>query len=478
MRSLLSFILLFSLSFSRNFQCIKSSDFLENNKQWFSQAILARVKDTHSSLEEVVYTSAKGYNEETAATSQRVIVNGKYSMVSKVNISSFSNFLTREIRLLRKFCGVTLTDSEFFNCDSDLVIPFYGCVQASNHVYLFQEGLFKNLRNNVVQFVYRTKESLRQKVIFLKKIAEKFARLHSQGIIHSNINPSCIVAASDEIKDFRIKNLGRSKDIGETTEPFVAKRSYFTPPEVFEPKYKLKPQIDVYGLGMVFVFLEEQFTKSFDEENYEAMNEATSISSDKIETEIKKIYHGKKLKPLREVILKATSKDLKVRYKNAQELVEALDNVIKSLPEDAKDDEKSLEKIEKSPPFFDETLFNRNFWKERVFGTTKNSLWGTVKDVLGCTKIRSVNDPEDDKVSKNDKMAKLKQNAELYKKANAFAAAKNDNAAWKNNQNPIQANKHDVFNTESRKALKFGNNDRAEGLAVSKKQNRNYMILI
>ncbi len=215
------------------------------------------------------------------------------------------------------------------------VIEVYDVGEIENTPYLVMEYIHGKDLYSVIRNVFSMGISMPLDIILyiISEILEGLNVIHSARdnkgnelkIIHGDINPSNIfISFEGEIKigDFGIakSKFDKSKQKGNVLK---GKISYLAPEQIMLENFN--HQIDIYDAGLI---LYEMLTlrKAFDETNDER------LLSEILNKEIDEItYNSRQVDPvLRDIVLKATSKNPKKRYKSAQEFQTDIQNYISS----------------------------------------------------------------------------------------------------------------------------------------------------
>ena len=159
--------------------------------------------------------------------------------------------------------------------ESKRIASTLGYLQTNNnmyHVFKFRESLLKELKRGN----FEEKEALG----LLKEMVICLNELHSNGIIHRNLSPSCFLISGKELiltKLFDAIQIDNSKM--ENKSVFKLKE-YYVAPENLENKGGFDKASDVFSLGVIFYeILFKSFPYSKDQiENYKKIKESGSFS--------------------------------------------------------------------------------------------------------------------------------------------------------------------------------------------------------
>ena len=236
--------------------------------------------------------------------------------------SSDETDVEREIIILKYVCGVATDDTFnlFILCEEAPIMPFYGCVEDKNEVFIVQQKALYSLKDEKALNVYR-RFSAMDRIAVILRILDNIIHLHSLGIIHSDIKPANIVSKDVLLEFIKLIDLGMA---GIDTLDFFGGTKLFLAPEYLQshsPK-KLSPQLDIYSLAITIMYLEKGFTKLY-----------YKISSDCFEVEFNEDCHkqlitavttilkpGHPLYHVRPIIIQALSYKKEDRQGSAQEV--------------------------------------------------------------------------------------------------------------------------------------------------------------
>lgn len=159
--------------------------------------------------------------------------------------------------------------------ESKRIASTLGYLQTNNnmyHVFKFRDSLLKELKNKK----FDEKEALN----FLKEMLICLNDLHSNGIIHRNLSPSCFLINGEELiltKLFDAIQIDNSKM--ENKSVFKLKTNYVAP-ENFDNKGDFTKSSDIYSLGVIFYeILFNSFPYNKDQiENYKKIKESGNFS--------------------------------------------------------------------------------------------------------------------------------------------------------------------------------------------------------
>ena len=143
---------------------------------------------------------------------------------------------TDRSKILRKICRQGNENfPKFWHCDSNIVVPFYGCVEEETSIYLLEKVMFQDMSSRNAKLDYQGLPVL-EKVKAMLNIIDKFIELHRLSIVHSNINPASIMTKYESISDFRLTNFSVADFEG---QKFLKGTDGYLPPERYgKSKYK------------------------------------------------------------------------------------------------------------------------------------------------------------------------------------------------------------------------------------------------
>lgn len=159
--------------------------------------------------------------------------------------------------------------------------------------------------------------SLPESCQIMIQILEALSFIHSKGIIHRDIKPQNIFYGSDgiaKIADFGISMFKHYNLNIDEPKKVVGTPQYLSP-EVIKG-YKPSEQSDIYAAGVTFFELLTGYLP-YDDEN------ANKVAMDHIKNDIPSPlkYMPDLPQKCEDIVLKATAKDLTVRYQSAEEML-------------------------------------------------------------------------------------------------------------------------------------------------------------
>lgn len=271
---------------------------------------------------------------------ERQIINGRYEIIKEIGGGGMATVYLAEDHLLNRKVAIKVLRAQNTS-DEKFVNDFKqeACLAARlvhpNIVNIYDVG--EDAKENYIVMEYVKGETLKKKISkngplepkdaikIAIGIAEALKHAHAKGLIHCDIKPHNILL--DEFENPKVTDFGISKAITTNTVKYtisVVGSVHYLSPEQAEGK-AITVQSDLYSLGIVIF---EMLTGNlpFDGDSPVAValkhirEEAPKLS------EINKKLPGK----LEEIVTKALAKDLKERYKTADEMLEDL-NFIEDL---------------------------------------------------------------------------------------------------------------------------------------------------
>ena len=270
--------------------------------------------------------------------SSKVIV-GRYELLEKIGDGGMAVVYKAKDRLLNRQVAVKILKPEYTN-DEKFINHFRRESHAAaslshpNIVSIFDVGREGNINYIVMELVegkplskiIRDEAPLNyNRVIdYSKQIASGLSAAHKHGIIHRDVKPHNILVNEDgiaKIADFGIaKAISTTTIVDGTNETVMGSVHYFSP-EQARGGY-VDEKSDIYSLGIVMY---EMLTGEvpFDADN--PVTVALMHINDPI-TPPSKLVEG--IPPgLERIVLKATDKYQSNRFKSAEEVIDALNNL-------------------------------------------------------------------------------------------------------------------------------------------------------
>ena len=184
--------------------CMTTAQFTSNISKLPNTDAIESHMSKHSS-----YLSILGYYSEKIETypTEEVFDLSKLDvkkLMRKVNVKEekVKKDLSLEIGIMRKICGHGSNDySSIANCKSKPMVPFFGCVEEKNFIYVFVNKEIQSLASRSARTLYANLPVLKTVRVMLD-IIDRFVEIHRKKIIHGSIRPENIMTKGYEISDF------------------------------------------------------------------------------------------------------------------------------------------------------------------------------------------------------------------------------------------------------------------------------------
>jgi len=167
--------------------------------------------------------------------------------------------------------------------------------------------------------IYRTDISHDQAIAYMKDVVSALQVLHNEGIVHRDLKPANIMFRKDD--DLVLTDFGTAKDMSGdmtlTNKGEVVGTPYYMSPEQIRD-HTIDERSDMYSLGVIF---HELLTKK---RPFTAKS-ATALMYKHLYTEPPRMDSVSE--PINDIAQKLLAKDPGGRYKNAGELLQALDSL-------------------------------------------------------------------------------------------------------------------------------------------------------
>lgn len=268
----------------------------------------------------------------------KVIV-GRYELLEKIGDGGMAVVYKAKDRLLNRAVAVKILKPEYTN-DDKFINNFRKESHAAaslshpNIVSIYDVGKEGNINYIVMELVegmplsrlikQRAPLDYNTVIDYSKQIASGLAAAHKHGIIHRDVKPHNILVNEDgvcKIADFGIaKAISTTTIVDGTSETIMGSVHYFSP-EQARGGY-VDEKSDIYSLGIVMY---EMLTGQvpFDAENPVSV---ALMHINEPMTPPSKLVDG--IPPgLEKIVMKATDKFQSNRYRSAEEVIEALDNI-------------------------------------------------------------------------------------------------------------------------------------------------------
>lgn len=264
---------------------------------------------------------------------------GRYELIEKIGEGGMAVVYKAKCRLLNRYVAIKILRPEFTK-DAQFVENFKRESQAAaglqhqNIVSVYDVGKEGNIHFIVMELIDGRPLSdlinehgpfdYRDAMEITKQVASALSLAHKNNIIHRDVKPHNIMITKDgiaKLADFGIaKAVSSSTMVANETSRIIGSVHYFSP-EQARGSY-VDERSDIYSLGIV---LYEMLTGQvpFDGEN--PVQVALMHINDEM-TPPSHLVHG--IPPtLEKLVMKATDKYQTNRYKNAEEVLEELNNI-------------------------------------------------------------------------------------------------------------------------------------------------------
>ena len=264
---------------------------------------------------------------------------GRYELIEKIGEGGMAVVYKAKCRLLNRYVAIKILRPEFTK-DAQFVENFKRESQAAaglqhqNIVSVYDVGKEGNIHFIVMELIdgrplsdlinERGPFDYRDAMEITKQVASALSLAHKNHIIHRDVKPHNIMITKDgvaKLADFGIaKAVSSSTMVANETSRIIGSVHYFSP-EQARGSY-VDERSDIYSLGIV---LYEMLTGQvpFDGEN--PVQVALMHINDEM-TPPSRLVHG--IPPtLEKLVMKATDKYQSNRYKNAEEVLEELNNI-------------------------------------------------------------------------------------------------------------------------------------------------------
>lgn len=270
--------------------------------------------------------------------SSKVIV-GRYELLEKIGDGGMAVVYKAKDRLLNRAVAVKILKPEFLN-DEKFINNFRKESHAAaslshpNIVSIYDVGKEGNINYIVMELVdgkplsriIRDDAPLDYRIVvnYTKQIAAGLSAAHKHGIIHRDVKPHNIIVNSDgiaKIADFGIaKAISTTTIVDGTNETIMGSVHYFSP-EQARGGY-VDEKSDIYSLGIVMY---EMLTGDVPFDGDNPVSVALMHISNPIEPPSRRVDG---IPPgLERIVMRATEKFPGDRFKSAEEMIKALDDM-------------------------------------------------------------------------------------------------------------------------------------------------------
>lgn len=264
---------------------------------------------------------------------------GRYELIEKIGEGGMAVVYKAKCRLLNRYVAIKILRPEFTK-DAQFVENFKRESQAAaglqhqNIVSVYDVGKEGNIHFIVMELIDGRPLSdlirehgpfdYRDAMEITKQVASALSLAHKNHIIHRDVKPHNIMITRDgiaKLADFGIaKAVSSSTMVANETSRIIGSVHYFSP-EQARGSY-VDERSDIYSLGIV---LYEMLTGEVPFDGDNPVQVALMHINDEI-TPPSHLVHG--IPPaLEKLVLKATDKYQTNRYKNAEEVLEELNNI-------------------------------------------------------------------------------------------------------------------------------------------------------
>ena len=266
------------------------------------------------------------------------IINKRYKILGTVGHGGMSDVYQAKDLIFKREVAIKVIKYEFINNIENLIrfqneARISACLNHPNIIKIFDYGEIDNLPFIVNEFVkdqtlrdvldFKRALSSKEACLIMLQILDAIIYIHSKNIIHRDIKPQNIfygVDGSVKLSDFGISVIkGSLMNVNENNK--VVGTAQYLAPEIFrggKPSF----QSDIFSLGILFFEIvtgRVPFDAKTPGEVGALMLENDVPSPKKFMPSIPK--------EIEEIILKSTSKDLNIRYKDAKEMRKDIDKV-------------------------------------------------------------------------------------------------------------------------------------------------------
>ena len=266
------------------------------------------------------------------------IINKRYKILGTVGHGGMSDVYQSKDLIFKREVAIKVIKYEFINNIENLIrfqneARISACLNHPNIIKIFDYGEIDNLPFIVNEFVkdqtlrdvldFKRALSSKEACLIMLQILDAIIYIHSKNIIHRDIKPQNIfygVDGSVKLSDFGISVIkGSLMNVNENNK--VIGTAQYLAPEIFrggKPSF----QSDIFSLGILFFEIvtgRVPFDAKTPGEVGALMLENDVPSPKKFMPSIPK--------EIEEIILKSTSKDLNIRYKDAKEMRKDIEKV-------------------------------------------------------------------------------------------------------------------------------------------------------